>query len=161
MLRIVGGRLAATDMDSDRMLREVIAAAADTRHSPSLKDTALPLVAHDGRHYVAHVLPLAPSTRSRASACPTTAVALIVRRAALDKPASEAIAKMYRLTPRELRVLLSLVDVGGVPDVARVLDISEATVRTHVARLFDKTGVSRQVDLVKIVAGFTNPLLVG
>ena len=68
---------------------------------------------------------------------------------------------MYRLTPRELRVLLSLVEVGGVPDVARVLGISEATVRTHVARVFDKTGASRQVDLVKIVAGFTNPLLVG
>jgi DNA-binding CsgD family transcriptional regulator len=160
MLRIVGGRLAATDMDSDRTLREVIA-AADSGHSPNVKDTPLPLVAHDGRHYIAHVLPLAPPTHSRASACPTAAVALLVRRVALDKPASEAIAKMYRLTPRELRVLLSLVEVGGVPDVARVLNISEATVRTHVARLFDKTGVSRQVDLVKIVAGFSNPLLVG
>jgi DNA-binding CsgD family transcriptional regulator/PAS domain-containing protein len=160
MLRIVGGRLAATDMDSDRMLREVIA-AADSGHSPSFKDTTLPLVAHDGRHYVTHVLPLAPTTRSRAEVCPAKAVALIVHRAALDKLASEAIAKVYRLTPRELRVLLSLVEVGGVPDVARVLGISEATVRTHVARLFDKTGVSRQVDLVKIVAGFTNPLLVG
>jgi DNA-binding CsgD family transcriptional regulator len=159
MLRIVGGRLAAADMDSDHMLREIIAAAADSGHS--LKDMTLPLVAQDGRHYIAHVLPLAPTTRWRADFFQTTVVALIVHRAALDRPASEAIAKTYRLTPRELRVLLSLVEIGGVPDVARVLGVSEATVRTHVARLFEKTGVSRQVDLVKIVAGFSNPLVAG
>jgi len=160
ILRLVGGRLAATDAHNDHMLRDIIAAATEVASSPSVDDSTMPLVAPDGRHYVAHVLPLTPRTRSRASAGPTV-VALIVRRAALDRPASEAIAKMYGLTPRELRVLLSLVEIGGVPEVARVLGVSEATVRTHVARLFDKTGASRQVDLVKIVAGFTNPLLVG
>jgi len=48
-----------------------------------------------------------------------------------------------------------------VPQVATALGVSEATVRTHVARLFDKTGTSRQADLVKVVAGFSNPLAVG
>jgi len=157
MLRINGGRLAAADMDSDQILREVIAAVADPTSPQSINDRTLPLVAHDGSHSVAHVLPL--TTRLGAGVCSPTGVVLIVHRVALEKPASEAIAKLYRLTPSELRVLLSLVEIGGVPDVAKVLGISEATVRTHVARLFAKTGAARQADLVKIVAGFSSPLV--
>jgi DNA-binding CsgD family transcriptional regulator len=39
-----------------------------------------------------------------------------------------------------------------------VLGISETTVKTHLQRVFDKTGTNRQADLVKLVAGFLNPL---
>ena len=42
----------------------------------------------------------------------------------------EIIAKTYQLTPSELRVLLAVVRVGGVPEVAEALGIGEATVRT-------------------------------
>jgi DNA-binding CsgD family transcriptional regulator len=160
-LRIVGGRLVATAVDSDHVLREMIAAATNFVGQHSLKGRTIPLSARDGEHYLAHVLPLAPAARSRGDSFSIAAVALIVHKATLDKPSSEAIATLYRLTPAELRVLLSLVEIGGVPDVATALGISEATVRTHVARLFEKTGAGRQVDLVKIVAGFSSPLLVG
>jgi DNA-binding CsgD family transcriptional regulator len=33
------------------------------------------------------------------------------------------------------------------------------TVQTHLRRLFQKRGASRQLDLAKTVAGFSNPLL--
>jgi hypothetical protein len=36
---------------------------------------------------------------------------------------------------------------------------SSSTIRTHLRRLFSKTGTDRQADLVKLVAGYTNPLL--
>jgi hypothetical protein len=36
---------------------------------------------------------------------------------------------------------------------------SGSTIRTHLRRLFSKTGTDRQADLVKLVAGYTNPLL--
>jgi DNA-binding CsgD family transcriptional regulator len=65
---------------------------------------------------------------------------------------------MYRLTPTELRVLLAIVDVGGVPEVAAALGVAVTTVKTHLGRLFEKTGVARQADLVKLVAGFSTPL---
>ena len=68
----------------------------------------------------------------------------------------EAIAKSYKLTPTELRVLLAIVEVGGVPEAAEALGIAETTVKTHLRRLFDKTGTRRQADLVKLVAGFSN-----
>ena len=43
------------------------------------------------------------------------------------------------------------------PEVAHMLGISQATVKTHLKRIFDKTGTARQSDLVKLVAGFTGP----
>jgi DNA-binding NarL/FixJ family response regulator len=85
--------------------------------------------------------------------------ALFVRKAAFDTLSPpEAMAKAYKFTPMELRVLLAIVEVGGVPEVAEALGVAETTVKTHLARLCQKTGAGRQADLVKRVAGFSNPL---
>jgi DNA-binding CsgD family transcriptional regulator len=85
---------------------------------------------------------------------------LFVRKAAIEAPsAPEIIGRSYNLTPTELRVLLAIVEVGGVPDVAVALGLAETTVKTHLGRVFVKTGASRQADLVKIVAGFATPLI--
>jgi DNA-binding CsgD family transcriptional regulator len=46
-----------------------------------------------------------------------------------------------------------------VPEVAEALGVSATTVKTHLARLFEKTSTRRQAELVKLVAAFTNPLL--
>jgi DNA-binding CsgD family transcriptional regulator len=43
--------------------------------------------------------------------------------------------------------------------VAEALGIAESTVKTHLMRLFAKTGTNRQVDLVKLVATYINPLV--
>jgi DNA-binding CsgD family transcriptional regulator len=45
-----------------------------------------------------------------------------------------------------------------VPEVASALGIASSTVKTHLGRVYDKTGTARQADLVKLVAGFTSPL---
>jgi DNA-binding CsgD family transcriptional regulator len=71
----------------------------------------------------------------------------------------EIIARAYNLTPTELRVLMAIVEVGGVPEVAVALGVAESTVKTHLGRLFVKTGAGRQADLVKVVAGFATPLI--
>jgi DNA-binding CsgD family transcriptional regulator len=78
----------------------------------------------------------------------------------MDSPPPQAVvAKLYKLTPTEQRVLLGIVQVGGVPEVAEALGIAESTVRTHLHRLFAKTGTKRQADLVELVASYSNPLV--
>src|SRR5262249_54903632 len=97
--------------------------------------------------------------RRRAGASYAAAAAVFVRKAALDLPSpAEALAKLYRLTPAELRVLLAIVQIGGTPEVAPVLGMAESTVKTHLQRVYQKPGASRHADLVKVVAGFSNPL---
>ena len=97
--------------------------------------------------------------RRRAGGTYTAVAALFVRRASLVAPSAfEVIGKTFKLTPTELRVLLAIVEVGGVPEVAVALGIAVTTVKTHLGRLFEKTGMTRQADLVKLVAGYTTPL---
>ena len=44
-------------------------------------------------------------------------------------------------------------------EVAETLGVGEGTVKTHLKRLYHKTGSRRQADFVKLFAGYTNPLL--
>jgi DNA-binding CsgD family transcriptional regulator len=43
--------------------------------------------------------------------------------------------------------------VAGVRELAKLLGVSQATVKTHLHNLFRKTGAKRQGELVKLVAG--------
>jgi DNA-binding CsgD family transcriptional regulator len=82
-----------------------------------------------------------------------------VRRTALGTPHPlETIANAFKLTPAEMRVLMMIVEIDGVREVASVLGISEATVKTHLKHVFDKTATKRQTELVKLIAGYVSPL---
>jgi DNA-binding NarL/FixJ family response regulator len=160
VLRAGSSGLAAIEADADRELSQALALAAGGDASIGTKGVAVPLKARDGEHYVAHALPLASGERRRAGAGYAATAALFVRKATLDVSSPpETIARLYKLTPTELRVLLAIVEVGGVPEVAEALGIGEATVKTHLHRLFAKTETTRQADLVKLVAAFSNPLV--
>jgi DNA-binding CsgD family transcriptional regulator/PAS domain-containing protein len=157
-LRMIDGRLVASDPEVDQALSESFSSARNGDGALGVKGIAVPLTDRDGKPYTAHVLTLTSGERRGAGRASTAVAALFVRKAALVIPSPpEVIAKSYRLTPTELRVLLSIVDVGGIPEVARALGISENTVRTHVDNLFEKTGATRQAELVKLVAGFSSP----
>ena len=97
--------------------------------------------------------------RRRAGSAYAAVAAIFVRKAELEIPSTpEVIARHYNLTPTELRVLLAVIEVGGVPEVAGALGVADTTVKTHLGKLYGKTGTSRQADLVKLVAGFQSPL---
>jgi len=155
ILRASGGRLVAVDSLADRTLREIFAVARDANDEErATKTVAVPLVATDGDRYVGHLLPLTP--RNRTGVTRNAVAALFVRKATFTTPCSpEVIAKTHDLTPTELRILLAIVESSGVPEVAATLGIAESTVKTHLGRLFNKTGTNRQADLVKLVAGFS------
>jgi DNA-binding CsgD family transcriptional regulator len=160
VLHTKGGRLEVNDQQTDQLLANTFATAGNGDAAVGIKGVAVPLVARDGERYVAHVLPLTSGARRQAGMSYAAVAALFVHKAALDTPSPpEAIAKAYKLTPMELRVLLAIVEVGGVPEVAEALGVAETTVKTHLGRTYQKTGAHRQADLVKLVAGFSNPLV--
>jgi DNA-binding CsgD family transcriptional regulator len=156
VLRATNDRLVACDAGSAQALAQIVSQAAG---APALgRAIAVPLRARDGEHYIAHVLPLACGARRCAGAAAIATV--IVHKLTLGVPTPpQAIAGLYGLTPTELRVLLAIVEVRGVRETAEVLGIGEATVKTHLHRVFGKTGVNRQAELVKLVAGFANPVV--
>ncbi len=156
----VGGRLVARDGEIDQALQKLFTAAGAGDAAIGTQGIALPLIGQDGARSVAHVLPLTSGARRRTGIAYTATAAVFIRKVALETPAPpEVIARTYKLTPTELRVLLAIVEVGGVPEVAAALGVAETTIKTHLGRVFVKTGAVRQADLVKIVAGYASPLL--
>jgi DNA-binding CsgD family transcriptional regulator len=156
VLRASGGRLGAIDSAANAALLDSFTAAHGGDPAVGRKGIAVPLKAREGAPYVANVLPLTSGARRRAGVSYSAVATVFVHKAALDLPSPpEAIIKQFNLTPTELRVLFAIIEVGGVPEVAEVLGISESTARTHVKHLFEKTGTSRQAELVKLVAGYT------
>jgi DNA-binding CsgD family transcriptional regulator len=154
-LRSISGQLVARNTQANRTLGEVF---ADNGGALGTKGIALPLTAHDGERYVMHLLPLTPATGTGIGMACKAVAALFVRKVALDSPCEELIARTFELTPAELRVMLTIVEVGGVRETSAALGSAESTVKTHLHHVFAKTGARRQADLVKLTAGFSSPL---
>jgi len=57
-----------------------------------------------------------------------------------------------QLTPRELAALRSLADGRSNKEIASALDISERTVKTHLAHLFEKLGVTSRTEAIKVAS---------
>ena len=55
-----------------------------------------------------------------------------------------------QLTPREMATLRLLADGKANKEIASELDISERTVKTHLAHLFEKLGVTSRTEAVKV-----------
>ena len=156
VVQAVNGALTASVHEADQRLRAVFNAAADGDQAIGRQGIALPLTAKTGERYVAHALPL--TSRAHQLGARGAVAAIFVHKASFEALAPPAaIAETYGLTMAELRVLFAIVEVGGVPEVAETLGIAASTVRTHLNRLYRKTGAARQADLVKLVAGFPAP----
>ena len=159
VLRCVSGRLVARSSEANLALRDIFRGAGEVA-AAAAAGRKIPLMSHDGAYYIAHVIALPSLLRHGAEPACGAVGALFVWKAEVDgRSCAGLIDRTFELTPAELRVLQSIVEVGGVPETAAALGIAETTVKTHLHRVFAKTGASRQADLVKLAAGFSNPLV--
>jgi len=64
---------------------------------------------------------------------------------------SRALRELFGLTPAEIRLCIALVKGKSVEEYAHEAAISSNTARTHVKRIYSKTGVRRQSELVRLL----------
>ncbi len=114
----------------------------------------VPVHTEDGRLLTLYLLPLA----STSTAARHQAVAVMAGPRGQQRDACDIVASLFGLTPSERRVLSRIAGGETVREAAESLAIGEATVRTHLLRIFDKTGVHRQPELVALVASFAVPV---
>ena len=69
-----------------------------------------------------------------------------------------AAAPVYGITPAQLRLAKLIVAGHDLVDAARRLGVSVNTARTHLQRMFDKTGVRTQPALVRALLSVASPL---
>lgn len=69
-----------------------------------------------------------------------------------------ATARLFGLTPSEARLAILLARGFTLAEAGQALGITDGTVRAGMKRLFEKTGVNRQVDLVRLMLRSVAPL---
>lgn len=159
LLRSVGGRFALHDAEANRRLREIFAPCTDGNIAISRGGITIPLMARNDMRYVLRILPLAsPRRRAIAEAHRASAIIFVHRTAVAPLSQPEALRAHLQLTPSEFRVLLTLARISSVREVAETLHLSQATVKTHLHRIFTKTGARRQSDLIRLVSSYGTPL---
>jgi DNA-binding CsgD family transcriptional regulator len=74
-----------------------------------------------------------------------------------EQDAADAMAAAYDLTPAETRVLATLLAGRTLAETAGTLGIAPTTAKTHLDRIFGKTGVSRQSELLLLATRIASP----
>jgi DNA-binding NarL/FixJ family response regulator len=149
-----GNALRVVAATADSTLHDLIASAAKGDVSLGVRGVALPLTDDAADQWFAHILPLTSGRRQETGEVNAAVAAIFIRNSAPNAPPPlEAIAKRYKLTASEARVLDTVLKVKGVKAIASTLGLSEATVKTHLQNLFRKTGTKRQGDLMSLVTG--------
>jgi DNA-binding CsgD family transcriptional regulator len=144
--------LAAKDQRENAKLQALIKAALESTRGQSLNGTNFMQISRpSGRQ------PLSVMTSPLLSA-PTgglsseAAVACFISDPQADHvPTSEALAKIYELTPAEAEVVQLLAKGLPLDEIAADRGISLNTVRSHLKHIFSKTGTSRQGELLGLV----------
>ena len=155
-MRTRNGRLSPADLTAASALSRALEAAGNGTLPAGDTGHGISMAASDGSHFALHLLPLnGHDKRATAGA----AAAVFVQRATqMATIAPDLVARAFGLTPAEQRVLGHIVEAGSVAEAAERLRVSETTVKTHLHRVFSKTGTARQADLVKLLTGFAGPL---
>ena len=74
-------------------------------------------------------------------------------------PALALLREMFGLTAAEAALAAQISRGDGIQAAAERLSISGNTARTHLSRIFDKTGTSRQAELVRLLVQCRPPAL--
>lgn len=152
-----GGSLLAAANGANAKLQQLIGEAARTANGDGLCHGGAILIP---RRPPAQPLPLVVSPLRAESAgriAPggaVPAVLVFVNDPDLNpKIPGALLQQLYRLTEREARLAVLLLEGLDVREIGERMGVSIHTVRTHLRHLFDKTNTRRQAELIRVLSG--------
>jgi DNA-binding NarL/FixJ family response regulator len=135
---------------SDPALNTTLESALRKTTQPSRRSSLFPVRAGKNEVYEVNVSPLQPAEDNERA--PVLPLALVV--IARPRPDAERIARrvrrVYGLTEAEARVMAALTLGETVKQIAVAHGVRVSTVRAQVRSIFEKTGVHRQTELVRL-----------
>jgi DNA-binding CsgD family transcriptional regulator len=145
---------------SDPVLNTTLETALRKATQPARRASLFPVRAGKNEVYEVNVSPLHPAEASGvASAVPLALVVISGPRPDAERIARR-VRRLYGLTEAEARVVSALTLGETVEQIAVVHGVRVSTVRTQLRSIFEKTGVHRQTDLVRLALS-TAPLKPG
>jgi DNA-binding CsgD family transcriptional regulator len=109
----------------------------------------------DGSPAALHVLPLAHGSIR----LPGAIAAIFLSPPVTKMTGGELIAKLFTLTAAEIKIFDLLAAGKTVNEISYLQGVERSTVRTHLIHLFEKLGVHRQTDLVRMASTLQSPLI--
>jgi DNA-binding CsgD family transcriptional regulator len=152
------GRLSTSSPVTSTVLAEAISQAARSEAELERRSIDIPARHSDGTPTAIQVMPL--QRRSPRGGLKQRAAAAVFVANSADPPRlpGDALALLYKLTPAEVKVFELVVEGRTPAEIASLLALKLATVRTHLSRVFEKTGCARQADLVALASKITLPV---
>jgi DNA-binding CsgD family transcriptional regulator len=153
-IRAVAGALELPGEVVPGALLRAITGASET--VAGSKGAGVPARRSDGRPLTVQVLPL---ERLHRSTLPNDAVAAVFVAESATGPATtaEVLGLLFDLTPAEARIFTLIVEGLDLPEIATQLSISRETAKTHLGRIYRKTGKQNRVELLRLAQGIAPP----
>ncbi len=156
LVRSLNGVIQAATPGAASALAAAVAQAARDESEIGRRGLGIRVSGPDGGFGALHVLPL--GGRRAGESLKAIAALFVAQVDTPFVPPTEIVAALFGLTPTEARVFEHLVTGHTQATTATALDIERSTVKTHLTRLYDKIGVRRQADLVKVAASLAMPV---
>jgi DNA-binding CsgD family transcriptional regulator len=150
------GQLRGRQPQATKALRTAIGQSVDPVYKLGSNGIDVPLRDSQGRPAIAHVLPLERG-RSQFDWGPRATAAVFVAPVAYPLPSAEVLIALFGLTAMEARVLMEIAEGRNRAQAAAALGIADSTVKTHLDRVFSKTGTSDQASLNRLVRELSSP----
>lgn len=144
-----GDRVSFVTPAAQAVLAEALALSG--QRATSFAGRSIPVPGEGDRPpLVAHLLPLRGAGRDIFTGA--SLLLYLTPLAASKAPDVKLLEVLFDLTPAEARIAGLLVEGQSVAMIARAQAVTENTVRMHLKSVFAKTGVSRQSELVSLLA---------
>lgn len=157
VVRLAAGRLALPFSHAERALAAAVELGRRDEFALGAAGINVPLVSA-AVPAVAHVLPLVRREEGARFARAAAAAIFIALPGAGPMHAIEAIAALFGLTSAERRIAVQVAEGRSRKDIALAQGVSDGTVKTQLAAIFDKTGVHDQRHLELLIRELTPPV---
>lgn len=150
LIPLAFGGLGLARPAANKLLQEAIAAAQDDQQVAA---RSIPVTAEEDRPaMIVHVVPLLRSASDIFSGAAVLIAAVTVSASRLV-PSLQVLMGLFDLTPAEVKLAADLANGLSLQEAAGRSGVQMTTARTHLARIFHKTGTSRQGQLVALLKG--------
>jgi DNA-binding CsgD family transcriptional regulator len=144
-LHVHSGQLVALHTATNKQLQcGITRACEESRSSACGGESLVCSRPSKKRPYVVHILPLPTSEDRRA-------LVIIIDPEQETEPPKMLLRRLFGLTNAEAEVALRVVRGDGLKPISAHLELTMATIKTHLQHIFDKTDTHRQAELVRLL----------
>lgn len=152
------GRVMLERPAAQSALEVALKLAAHDEAQLTQRGIGIPVSRADGSTLQVHLMPIKGGGIRSTLVQRAVAALFVVPAARAPSLPADAGALLYNLTPAEAQIFAEVSAGRTLSDAAKSIGIAKSTARSHLLRIFEKTGCRRQAELVALASRLASPL---